>query len=118
MTNLCTLHNEPMIERESKNKVNDDGSPKTYWAHTADGQLCFGEPMGKQYRRTAVVPKAPVGPPKAVSGETMSKEEWREKDERIARLTLAKTFISAGVTFDQARENGDLEEWTKWVLEG
>jgi len=42
----------------------------------------------------------------------------KEKNEQIARLTLAKSFIQAGVDFDNAVKNNDLDKWTKWVLEG
>jgi len=48
----------------------------------------------------------------------MTKSDWRRKDEQIARLTLAKSFIQAGLDFDNAVKNNDLAKWTKWVTTG
>src|SRR3990167_21643 len=48
----------------------------------------------------------------------MKKTDWERKDRRISRLTLAKSFISAGVDFDNARKNNDLEKWEKWIWTG
>jgi|SRR3972149_1481230 len=48
----------------------------------------------------------------------MTKADWRRKDEQIARLTLAKQFISAGVDFDTAVKNNDLRKWEHYVLTG
>jgi len=48
----------------------------------------------------------------------MTKSDWRRKDEQIARLTLAKSFIQAGIDFDNAVKNNDLVKWTKWVTTG
>ena len=48
----------------------------------------------------------------------MKKTDWERKDRRISRLTLAKTLISAGVDFDNARKNNDLEKWEKWIWTG
>ena len=48
----------------------------------------------------------------------MTKSDWRRKDEQIARLTLAKSFIQAGLDFDNAVKNNDLEKWTKWITTG
>src|SRR3990167_7448507 len=48
----------------------------------------------------------------------MAKSDWRRKDEQIARLTLAKSFIQAGLDFDNAVKNNDLAKWTKWVTTG
>ena len=48
----------------------------------------------------------------------MTKSDWKRKDEQIARLTLAKSFIQAGLDFDNAVKNNDLAKWTKWVTTG
>lgn len=42
----------------------------------------------------------------------------RDKSSQIARLTLAKTFIQAGVDFDNAVKNNDLEKWELYVMTG
>ncbi len=39
-----------------------------------------------------------------------------EKSRQIARLTLAKTFINAGVDYDNAVKNADLLKWEKYVM--
>lgn len=45
-------------------------------------------------------------------------KEWgdEEKSRQIARLSLAKTFIQAGVDYDNAVLNGDLEKWENYVF--
>lgn len=42
---VCSAHGEPqvMFKGVSKSKFNADGSPKTYWWHKQDGQMCFGD---------------------------------------------------------------------------
>lgn len=47
----CQIHNVQMTLRESKTKLDDEGNPKTYFAHpTVDGKLCFGEKKTGQAR--------------------------------------------------------------------
>ena len=127
MTNFCTIHQAELTERTSKDKFDDEGNPKTYWAHIKpEGGLCFGEGVGKSMRKASVEPAQPSLVDEAISTfnkslgspkeDVMTKADWREKDDRIARLTLAKTFIQAGIDYDNAVLNGDLDKWEIYVL--
>lgn len=60
MTAQCTIHNIEMDEKTSKTKFNEDGTPKTYFAHIANGEMCFGENMRKGAQR-AVAQTVSVG---------------------------------------------------------
>ena len=64
--------------------------------------------------------EAPITPEEKMwrDKEERSASRDREKNEQIARLTLAKSFIQAGVDFDTARKENDLEKWIAWVLKG
>jgi hypothetical protein len=44
MTGFCPIHSVEMTQRESKTKFEQDGSPKTYFAHNLEKGLCFGKP--------------------------------------------------------------------------
>jgi hypothetical protein len=39
----CGIHNKPLLQGTSKDKVDKDGKPKKYWYHPVEnGGLCFG----------------------------------------------------------------------------
>ena len=44
-TKVCMAHDEPekMFKGQSKTKVDRDGNPKTYWWHSYNGKMCFGD---------------------------------------------------------------------------
>lgn len=44
----CDIHDTEMTQRTSKTKLDENGEPKSYWAHElGDGSLCFGNPPKK-----------------------------------------------------------------------
>jgi hypothetical protein len=47
MNGFCTIHSAQMEQRFSKNKLDDSGNPKPYFAHSTEDGLCFGESMRK-----------------------------------------------------------------------
>lgn len=131
-----------MTERVSKTKYDEQGNHKHYFAHSGpDGKLCFGigkAPAGElqdtveEINEKEETEKVMEENAKDLEGlfeestkdqkdeaddSPMSKAEWKEKDFRIVRLTLAKTFIGASVDFDNAVIN-DLDKWTSWVITG
>jgi hypothetical protein len=65
-------------------------------------------------------PEEPTSPPeeaKEVEVDTpMTKKDWKNKDDQITRLTLAKSFIGQGIDFENAVQNNDLDKWLNWVL--
>lgn len=53
----------------------------------------------------------PASPPPAT--DEMTKVDWEQKDLRIAKQALAKSFIEKGMTFAQA--SPDLEKWLTFI---
>jgi hypothetical protein len=132
-----------MTERTSKTKVDENGNPKTYFAHVGpDDKFCFGvgKPAAGDYKETVeeIDKKEDVQESKeiqeanrafleednGVSESTgqqegpMTKAEWRAKDDIIRRLTLAKQYIGAAIDFDNAVKTGDLLKWDHWTKTG
>ena len=78
---ICTIHNEPLTQRESKTKFEVDGSPKTYMAHNLpDGKLCFGKVEQPRVQQTPIV--------------TEDKPDW----DKIAEGKIRSLFIQAHIT--------------------
>jgi guanylate kinase len=135
-----------MPEKTSKTKMNPDGSYKVYNSHLdPKGTMCFGvgeapkESKKEWVRENIDQTKEMIADVKAEqemkedleAEEPMSDEQkmWRakedraaerekEKGEQITRLTLAKSYIQATLTYDAAMQDGDLDKWTHWVLTG
>lgn len=40
---FCTEHNSPLLQMTSKTKTDDNGNPKTFWAHHGPQGFCFGD---------------------------------------------------------------------------
>jgi len=137
ITSYCYGHSARMDQRFSHTKKDEKGNPKPYFSHIdPDGNMCFGigKPPAGEYKKTAEVieeieeentkeTEAKIKEFEETIAEEddespMKKSDWRRKDEMIARLTLAKAFIAAGVDFDNAMDNGDLDKWTYWVTTG
>jgi len=138
MDKYCVAHKAKMTERVSKNKVDEMGNPKHYWSHVGpDDQMCFGigKPEPGEYKKTiedieeeeeAKVDRQIAAFKETLDGEEeieedegpMKKSDWERKERRIGRLTLAKQYIGAAITFDEAVKNGDLVRWEHWYWNG
>lgn len=115
---FCSLH-ETELNRTTKNK----GVPY-HWIEKDNSNysnMCYGD-QGKSTtintKTSETVEKPQLKLEATEDPDKMSKDEWAEKDKRIARLTLAKTFIQAGVDFDNAVQNADLLKWEKYIQTG
>lgn len=62
-------------------------------------------------------PPGSVPPAKTEKSNEMSKQDWQDKDDRIGRLTLAKTALNAGFNWQQAKDN-DIQKYWVWVKTG
>jgi len=105
----CTIHDVPMSEMTSKIKFNEDGSPKTYFAHRTDNGLCFGESIRKNQQRTAPIPQTrePVEDTKA---------DWDAKDRQSMAQTAMKSateLLSAMLNSGYATDYGNIMEEVK-----
>lgn len=108
MEYLCPVHNVPV----KQSKFND----KEYW-HKDEG-MEKAHVLKEEDLKVFGKEKFDMSPTEVEDNAPMTKSEWREKDERIARLTLAKTFIQASVDFPTAIKDNDLKSWEKYVLTG
>lgn len=103
MNGTCTIHdNALMTERTSKTKFDNNGNPKTYFAHNApDGKLCFGESIKKSQNNNRAY-TAPAKPESQPVEEV--KVDWDAKD----RQSLAQTAMKSASEIVAAMINAGL----------
>lgn len=106
MNAYCEIHTIEMREFSK--------GGNTWYSHKLiDGTWCNGKPK-PGYTKTEAMQEA-VQKESDVDSEVMRKSDWELKDKRIAKIAIAKSFISQGVDFDNAMANADLEKWFDWV---
>ena len=130
LSSYCYGHQSKMVQKFSKTKTDESGNPKPYFSHIdPDGNMCFGigkTPVAEHTQTVEAINQNEVEKginefeTEVITDDTspMTKRDWKKKDEQIARLTLAKSFIQANVDFDTAVESNDLEKWIAWVIKG
>jgi len=96
MNHFCTPHNAQLFQNTSKTKLDDNGQPKVYWGHMADGKMCFGDKTnGHTPTQAPVTTSTPSLPTMSTSVDDRERRIQRQHSQEMALIDFANKGISS-----------------------